>query len=101
VHGTGHGGWCWRFIVPLLRAAGHDVYAPTLTGLGANSHLLYELNRISLDAHVKDITNILFYEDLSDVVLVGHSYGGVVITGVPAKESKTDSFGLPGCLLTS
>jgi pimeloyl-ACP methyl ester carboxylesterase len=88
VHGTGHGGWCWHFIVPLLRAAGHDVYTPTLTGLGASSHLLYELNnRISLDTHVKDVTNTLFYEDLSDVVLVGHSYGGMVITGVAAKES--------------
>jgi pimeloyl-ACP methyl ester carboxylesterase len=88
VHGTGHGGWCWRFIAPLLRAAGHDVYTPTLTGLGASSHLLYELNRISLDTHVKDITNVLFYEDLSDVVLVGHSYGGMVITGVAAKQPQ-------------
>ena len=88
VHGTGHGGWCWRFIVPLLRAAGHDVYTPTLTGLGASSHLLDELNRISLDTHVKDITNMLFYEDISKVVLVGHSYGGMVITGVAAKEPQ-------------
>jgi len=88
VHGTGHGGWCWRFIVPLLRAAGCDVYTPTLTGLGTSSHLLHELNRISLDTHVKDVTNILFYEDLSEVVLVGHSYGGMVITGVAAKEPK-------------
>jgi pimeloyl-ACP methyl ester carboxylesterase len=89
VHGTGHGGWCWRFIAPLLRAAGHDVYAPTLTGLGASSHLLHELNnRISLYTHVKDVTNMLFYEDLSEVVLVGHSYGGMVITGVAAKEPQ-------------
>ena len=80
VHGTGHGGWCWRFIVPLLRAAGYDVYTPTLTGRSASSRLLDELNRISLDTHVKDITNMLFYEDLSEVVLVGHSYGGMVIT---------------------
>ena len=88
VHGTGHGGWCWRFLVPLLRRAGYDVYTPTLTGLGASSHLAHELNRISLDTHVKDITNMLFYEDLSEVVLVGHSYGGMVITGVTAKESQ-------------
>lgn len=54
VHGTGHGGWCWQFIAPILRAAGHDVYTPTLTGLGASSHLLHELNRISLDTHVKE-----------------------------------------------
>jgi pimeloyl-ACP methyl ester carboxylesterase len=88
VHGTGHGGWCWRFIVPLLRAAAYDVYTPTLTGLGASSHLLHELNRISLDTHVKDVTNTLFYEELSEVVLVGHSYGGMVITGVAAKEPQ-------------
>ncbi len=88
VHGTGHDGWCWRFIAPLLRTAGHDVYTPTLTGLGASSHLLHELNQISLDTHVKDITNMLFYEDLSEVVLVGHSYGGMVITGVAANEPK-------------
>ena len=88
VHGTGHGGWCWRFIVRLLRAVMHDVYTPTLTGLGARSHLLHELNRISLDTHVKDVTNLLFYEDLSEVVLVGHSYGGMVITGVAAKEPR-------------
>ena len=88
VHGTGHGGWCWQFLAPLLRAAGHDVYTPTLTGLGSSSHLLNELTRISLDTHVKDITNLLFYEDLSEVVLVGHSYGGMVITGVAAKEPK-------------
>jgi pimeloyl-ACP methyl ester carboxylesterase len=88
VHGTGHGGWCWRFIVPLLQAARHDVYTPTLTGLGASSHLLHELNRMSLDTHVEDIANMLFYEDLSEVVLVGHSYGGMVITGVAAKEPQ-------------
>lgn len=88
VHGTGHDGWCWRFLVPLLREVGYDVYTPTLTGLGASSHLAHELNRISLGTHVKDIANMLFYEDLSDVVLVGHSYGGMVITGVAAKESK-------------
>ena len=88
VHGSGHGGWCWRFIVSLLRAAGHEVYTPTLTGLGASSHLLHELNRISLDTHVKDVTNLLFYEDLSEVVLVGHSYGGMVITGVAPREPQ-------------
>ena len=88
VHGTGHGGWCWRFMAPLLRAAGYDVYTPTLTGLGASSRLAQELKRISLDTHVKDITNLLLYEDLGEVVLVGHSYGGMVITGVAAKESQ-------------
>ena len=88
VHGTGHGGWCWRFIAPILQTAGYDVYISTLTGLGASSHLLHELNKISLDTHVKDITNMIFYEDLSDVILVGHSYAGMVITGVAAKEPQ-------------
>ena len=88
VHGTGGGGWYWQFLAPLLRAAGYDVYTPTLTGVGASSHLSHELNRISLDTHVKDVTNLLFYEDLSEVVLVGHSYGGMVITGVAAREPK-------------
>jgi pimeloyl-ACP methyl ester carboxylesterase len=87
VHGTGHGGWCWRFLTPILRTAGHNVYTPTLTGLGASSHLLHDLNRVSLDTHVRDITNMMFYEDLSDVILVGHSYGGMVITGVAAKAA--------------
>ena len=49
---------------------------------------MHELNRISLDTHVKDVTNLLFYEDLSEVVLVGHSYGGMVISGVAAKEPR-------------
>lgn len=88
VHGGGHGGWCWRFVSPLLRAAGHEVHTPTLTGLGASSHLSHQLNRISLDTHIQDVSNALFYEDLSGVVLVGHSYAGMVITGVAAKASK-------------
>jgi pimeloyl-ACP methyl ester carboxylesterase len=92
VHGTGHGGWCWRFLNPLLRAAGYEVYTPTLTGLGASSHLLHELNRISLDTHVTDITNMLFYDDLSNVVLVGHSYGGMVIT------AEASSFSVSRCI---
>jgi pimeloyl-ACP methyl ester carboxylesterase len=69
-------------------SAGFDVYTPTLTGLGASSHLAHEIKRISLGTHIKDITNMLFYEDLGEVLLVGHSYGGMVITGVAAKESQ-------------
>lgn len=88
VHGTGHGGWCWRLVVPLLRAAGHEVYTPTLTGVGASSHLSHQLKRISLATHIEDVSNTLFYEDLSEVVLVGHSYAGMVITGVAAKEPQ-------------
>lgn len=80
VHGAWHGGWCWKKVVPLLRAAGHEVYTPTLTGLGERSHLLSPT--ITLDTHILDVVNVLEYEDLSDVVLVGHSYAGAVITGV-------------------
>lgn len=74
VHGSWHGGWCWREVVPLLRAAGHAVYTPTLTGLGARAHLL--ASGVDLTTHIQDIVNLLFYEDLAEVVLVGHSYAG-------------------------
>jgi len=63
-------------------SCGIYVYTSTLTGLGASSHLLHELDKISLDTHVKDITNMIFHEDLLDVILVGHSYGGIVITAM-------------------
>src|SRR5262249_27855053 len=68
-----------------LRAAGHDAYAPTMTGLGERSHLLRP--DIDLDLHIRDITAVLHYEDLRDVILVGHSYGGMVITGVADRAS--------------
>jgi pimeloyl-ACP methyl ester carboxylesterase len=80
VHGGGHGGWCWQRLARLLRAEGHDVYTPTLTGLGERSHLLHP--GINLDTHIADVVGVLRYEDLSNVILVGHSYGGMVITGV-------------------
>jgi pimeloyl-ACP methyl ester carboxylesterase len=80
VHGAWHGGWCWRKVIPLLTAAGHRVHAPTLTGLGERSHLLTP--DVDLDTHIKDVGALFFYEDLHDVVLVGHSYGGMVIAGV-------------------
>jgi pimeloyl-ACP methyl ester carboxylesterase len=80
VHGGGHGGWCYKKVARLLRAAGHDVYAPTLTGLGERRHLLGP--HVDLDLHITDVVETLVYEDLSDVVLAGHSYGGMVITGV-------------------
>ena len=82
VHGSWHGGWCWREVAPLLRAAGHAVYTPTLTGLGARAHLLTD--GVNLTTHIQDIVSVLFYEDLAEVVLVGHSYAGVVISGVAA-----------------
>ena len=80
VHGGGHGGWCYNRISPLLRASGHHVHSPTLTGLGERKHLLHA--GIDLDTHITDIVNVLDYEDLTNVILVGHSYGGMVITGV-------------------
>ncbi len=80
VHGAWHGAWCWRRVVPLLQAAGHSVFAPTLTGLADRAHLL---NRsINLDTHIQDVIGLLEHEELNDVVLVGHSYAGAVITGV-------------------
>ncbi len=79
VHGGGHGGWCYGPVARLLRAAGHEVHTPTLTGLGERAHLLSP--GVDLDVHITDVTNVLHYEDLTDVILVGHSYGGMVITG--------------------
>lgn len=80
VHGGGHGGWCYEKVARLLRGAGHDIYTPTLTGLGERRHLLTA--QTDLSTHVTDVVNMLVFESLSDVVLVGHSYGGMVITGV-------------------
>ncbi len=80
VHGGGHGGWCYQRVAKLLRSAGHDVTTPTMTGLGERSHLLD--SRVDLSLHIQDIVSILHYDDLWEVILVGHSYGGMVITGV-------------------
>ena len=89
VHGGGHGGWCYQRVARLLRAAGHEVYAPTLTGLGERSGALSPA--IDLDFHVRDVAAVLHYEDLHDVILVGHSYGGMVITG--AADRAADRVG--------
>jgi len=79
-----HGGWAgsvvWQELAPRLRKAGHEVYAPTLTGIGARKHLLSR--EIDLDTHIQDAIGVIDDADLSDVVLVGHSYGGMVISGV-------------------
>jgi pimeloyl-ACP methyl ester carboxylesterase len=80
VHGGGHGGWCYQRVARILRAAGHEVHCPTLTGLGERSHLVSA--DVDLDTHITDVVNVLVYEDLRDVILAGHSYGGMVITGV-------------------
>jgi len=80
VRGAWIGGWYWRPIAQALRAAGHEAYAPTLTGLGERIHLMSP--SINLDTHITDVVNVIKEEGLSDVVLVGHSYGGMVVTGV-------------------
>ena len=80
VHGAWHGGWCHRHVAKLLRQAGHDVFSPTLTGLGERAHLA-NLS-IGLSTHVEDVVNVIACEELDDVILCGHSYGGMVITGV-------------------
>jgi len=80
VHGGGSGGWVWGKLAPRLRAAGHDVHTPTLTGCGERSHLLRP--DTDLYTHIDDILGVLTWESLQAVILVGHSYGGMVITGV-------------------
>lgn len=86
VHGSCHGGWCWKKVTPLLIKDDHSVYTPTLTGLGERSHLV---NRdIGLYTDILDITQLLEYEDLYEVILVGHSYGGMVIGGMAEKVPK-------------
>ncbi len=74
VHGAWHGGWCWRRVADILETKGHKVFAPTLTGLGERSHLMSK--DIDLDTHITDIVNVLKWEDLTNVCLVLHSYGG-------------------------
>ncbi len=86
VHGGWAGGWQWQAIARLLRHAGHEVFVPTLTGLGERVHLAHP--GIDLDTHITDITNMLEYEELTDIILVGHSYGGMVISGVAGRASQ-------------
>lgn len=84
VHGAWHGGWCWRRVSDRLMSAGHRVFAPSLTGLGDRRHLL---NReVNLETHIQDIIELIGTEELRDVILVGHSYGGIVITGFHRNE---------------
>jgi pimeloyl-ACP methyl ester carboxylesterase len=80
VHGAWHGGWCWSRVADRLRGGGHTVFTPTLTGLGERSHLLRA--GIDLKTHIADVINVMKWERLGDVVLCGHSYGGLVISGV-------------------
>jgi pimeloyl-ACP methyl ester carboxylesterase len=90
VHGAWHGGWCWKRVRGALEAAGHRVYAPTLTGMGERHHLSNA--NVDINTHIRDLVAFIEAEELSEVVLVGHSYSGYPITGVantiPAKLAK-------------
>jgi len=79
-HGAWSAGWAWKKVRPLLRAAGHDIFTPTYTGLGERAHQVSRT--INLDTHIADVLAVLDCEDLRDIVLLGHSYGGMVATGV-------------------
>lgn len=79
-HGAWSAGFVWKRMHPLMRAAGHELFTPTHTGLGERLHLAHP--EIDLEHHIADICSVIFHEDLHDVILVGHSYGGFVATGV-------------------
>jgi pimeloyl-ACP methyl ester carboxylesterase len=80
VHGAWHGAWCWRRVLPLLRGAGVEAHAVTLTGVGERAHLLSPA--VDLHTHIQDVVGLIEAEELQRIVLVGHSYAGVVVTGV-------------------
>jgi pimeloyl-ACP methyl ester carboxylesterase len=80
VHGAWSGGWCYHKVAARLRASGYEVFTPTLTGQGERSHL--RDGSINLSLHIEDVCNVFHYEGLTRAVLAGHSYGGMVITGV-------------------
>ncbi len=86
VHGAWHGGWCWRRVSDRLTGNGHYVAAPTLSGLGERSHLAADT--VTLTTHVDDVVNEIIWNDLDRVVLVGHSYGGMVITAAAERIRK-------------
>ena len=79
-HGAWSAGWAWKKVRPLLRAAGHEVFTPSYTGLGERAHLAHAM--VDLETHIIDILAVIRCEGLTDITLVGHSYGGMVATGV-------------------
>jgi pimeloyl-ACP methyl ester carboxylesterase len=79
VHGAWHGSWCWKRVRRLLSEKGQEVFTPTLTGVGERSHLASR--EVNLETHIMDVVNLIRWEELADVVLCGHSYGGCVVTG--------------------
>lgn len=86
MHGGGMGGWTWKFMREILEAKGHKVFTPTFTGFGEREHLISR--SAGNDVHVLDVVNVLKYEDLTDVVLVAHSYAGTVAPGVLARAGE-------------
>jgi pimeloyl-ACP methyl ester carboxylesterase len=86
VHGGFHGGWCWKKVSPILGARGWRVFTPTLTGLGERAHLASP--SVTLETHIEDVLGVIEAEELSDVVLCGHSYAGMVITGVADRRPE-------------
>jgi Alpha/beta hydrolase family len=82
-HGAWSAGWAWKKVRPLLRAAGAEVFTPTYTGLGERAH--HASPAVDLEMHIEDVLAVIEFEDLRDCVLVGHSYGGMVATGVPTE----------------
>ncbi len=86
LHGAWHGGWCWGRVAPVLRAAGHEVYTPTFTGVSDRAHLLSPA--VDLSTHIEDVVRLIDAEGITDAVLVGHSYAGMVISGVAEKRPE-------------
>ena len=86
VHGAWHGGWCWKLVRDELKKSGHTVFSPSLTGLGDRVHLRNP--SINLTTHVNDIVNLIKHEELEDIILVGHSYAGHVVSCVADKISN-------------
>ncbi len=87
VHGGWHGGWCYSRVSRILRERGHDVFTPTLTGVGERRHLAN--TGVTLSTHVQDVVNVIEFEGLDQIVLLGHSYGGMVITAVASDIGST------------
>src|SRR6185369_10365894 len=85
-HGAWSAGWAWKKMRPLMRERGHELFTPTYTGIGERAHLAHK--DLDLEAHIADVLAVLEYEDLTDLILVGHSYGGMVATGVADRAPK-------------
>jgi pimeloyl-ACP methyl ester carboxylesterase len=85
-HGAWSAGWAWKKMRPLMHVAGHEFWTPTYTGIGERAHLVNP--DIDLDTHIQDVIGVMEFEDLRDVVLIGHSYGGMVATGVADRSRE-------------